>query len=197
MAATVQIIGGYKDGLKCRTPGEKIAFDEESFLNSRPPQMTPFLRQMLQLQLFEQFVKERLTLLNSGQSLSDEFETEVLRYNERSPQSAKLRNQAAQLKRDGGAIIKAVSKKAMSNVKEGTKNMQSKGKSAIRDIKSKIPNEMGTSSLSKNRHGTFKVDQDEETRSAPSSPTTSNGKNHHGMLTGNLVRNNTEMNIKA
>ena len=196
MAATVQIIGGYKDGLKCRTPGEKIAFDEESFLNSRPPQMTPFLRQMLQLQLFEQFVKERLTLLNSGQSLSDEFETEVLRYNERSPQSAKLRNQAAQLKRDGGAIIKAVSKKAMSNVKEGTKNMQSKGKSAIRDIKSKIPNEMGTSSLSKNRHGTFKVDQDEETRSAPSSPT-SNGKNHHGMLAGNLVRNNTEMNIKA
>ena len=173
--------------------------------------MTPFLRQMLQLQLFEQFVKERLTLLNSGQSLSDEFETEVLRYNERSPQSAKLRNQAAQLKRDGGAIIKAVSKKAnpavrnaVRNVKEGTKNMQSKGKSAIRDIKSKIPNEMGTSALSKNRHGTFKVnndhDEEEETRSAPSSPTmTSNGKNHHHgmMLTGNLVRNNTEMNIKA
>ena len=131
--------------------------------------------------------------------------THYCRYNERSPQSAKLRNQAAQLKRDGGAIIKAVSKKAnpavrnaVRNVKEGTKNMQSKGKSAIRDIKSKIPNEMGTSALSKNRHGTFKVnDHEEETRSAPSSPTTSNGKNHHGMLTGNLVRNNTEMNIKA
>ena len=91
LSATVQLIGGYKDGLKCRTAGEKITFDEESFLNSRPPQMTPFLKQMLQLQIFEQFKNERLLLLNSGQSLSDEFETEVLRYNEKSPQSAKIR----------------------------------------------------------------------------------------------------------
>ena len=112
LTATVQLIGGYKDGLKCRNAGEKISFDEECFLNSRPPQMTPFLRQMLQLQIFEQFVKERLSLLNSGKSLSDEFETEILRYNEKSPQSAKLKTQAAQLKRDGGAFVKAVQKKA-------------------------------------------------------------------------------------
>ena len=40
---------------------------------------------MLELQLFRQFVEERLALRNAGKSLSDEFETEVLRYAERSP----------------------------------------------------------------------------------------------------------------
>ena len=58
----------------------------------------------------------------------------------------------------------------------------------IRDMRARIPNEVTI----RNRN-TFKVEHDEETRSAPSSPT-SNGK---GILSGNLVRNNTEMNIKA
>ena len=113
MSATVQLIGGYKDGLKCRTSGEKVTFDEDSFLNSRPPHMTPFLRDMLRLQIFKQFVEERLTLLNSGQSLSDEFETEILRYNEKSPQSAKFKTQAAQFKRESGALMKSVKTKAI------------------------------------------------------------------------------------
>jgi hypothetical protein len=73
--------------------------------------MTPFLKQMLELQLFRQFVDERLVMLNSGKSLTDEFETEVLRYSERSPQSAKIKTQAAQLRRDGGAFVKAVQRK--------------------------------------------------------------------------------------
>ena len=100
LSALVHLIGGYRDALKLRQ-GEKITFDENSFINSRPGHMAPFLRQMLELQLFRQFVEERLTLLNSGKSVSDEFEREVLRYAERSPHSAKLRSQAAQLKREG------------------------------------------------------------------------------------------------
>ena len=103
LSALVHIIGGYRDALKLRQ-GEKITFDENSFVNSRPSHMTPFLRQMLELQLFRQFVEERLNLLNSGKSVSDEFEREVLRYAERSPHSAKLRSQAAQLKREGKKI---------------------------------------------------------------------------------------------
>ena len=103
LSALVHLIGGYRDALKLRQ-GEKITFDENSFINSRPGHMAPFLRQMLELQLFRQFVEERLTLLNSGKSVSDEFEREVLRYAERSPHSAKLRSQAAQLKREGKKI---------------------------------------------------------------------------------------------
>ena len=88
----VHLIGGYKDALKLRQ-GEKITFSDDAFLASRPPQMTQFLQQMLELQLFRQFVEERLALRNAGKSLSDEFETEVLRYAERSPHSAKFKSQ--------------------------------------------------------------------------------------------------------
>ncbi len=76
--------------------------------------MRPFLQQMLELQIFRPFVEERLAMLNSGKSLSDEFETEVLRFAERSTvayQGTKLRTQAAQLKREGGAFVKAVQRK--------------------------------------------------------------------------------------
>ena len=82
-----------------------------------------------------------------------------------------------------------IGKQVVRNVKEGTKTMQKKGSLVVKDIKSRIPNEVPL----RNKH-TFKVEQDDEIHSAPSSPTTSNGK---GILSGNLVRNNTEMNLKA
>lgn len=39
--------------------------------------MHAFLEQMLQLQIFEQFINERLDMLNSGQGFQDEFEMEA------------------------------------------------------------------------------------------------------------------------
>lgn len=67
--------GGYRDSLKFRQ-GSPIVFDSASFIQSRPAGMRPFLERVLQLQLFVQFITERLNLLNSGQGFTDEFENE-------------------------------------------------------------------------------------------------------------------------
>ena len=68
-------LGGYRDALKFHS-GSPITFDSEAFLRSRPVTMRPFLEKMLQLQLFMQFITERLALLNSGKGFTDEFENE-------------------------------------------------------------------------------------------------------------------------
>ena len=68
--------GGYRDGLRFR-PEEQITFDPDAFVQSRPPNMQPFLEQLLHLQIFQQFIEERLFQLNSGEGFSDEFEMEA------------------------------------------------------------------------------------------------------------------------
>lgn len=67
--------GGYRDALKFRA-GSPISFDAQVFVESRPVGMQAFLRRVLQLQLFDQFISERLSLLNTGQGFTDEFENE-------------------------------------------------------------------------------------------------------------------------
>jgi DENN domain-containing protein 1 len=66
LRALVQIIGGYRDALRFRQ-GEQITFCREAFLHSRQPALRPFLESMLHLQIFQQFIEERLEMLNSGQ----------------------------------------------------------------------------------------------------------------------------------
>ena len=68
LRALVKIIGGYRDALRFRQ-GEQITFCRDAFIHSRPPALRQFLESMLQLQIFQQFVEERLEMLNSGQVL--------------------------------------------------------------------------------------------------------------------------------
>lgn len=60
-------------------------------MEARPLPLQPFLRKMLELQLFQQFVDERLELLNNGLGFSDEFEMEACNYSEKS--SGKFKQQ--------------------------------------------------------------------------------------------------------
>jgi hypothetical protein len=53
LRALVQLIGGYRDALKFHL-GQKITFSPDAFIESRPSSMQPFLRKMLQLQIFQQ-----------------------------------------------------------------------------------------------------------------------------------------------
>lgn len=66
LRALVQLIGGYRDALRFRQ-GEQITFCRDALIQSRPPPLRPFLESMLQLQIFQQFIEERLEMLNSGQ----------------------------------------------------------------------------------------------------------------------------------
>lgn len=68
--------GGYRDALRFK-PGERIKFNADAFILSRPPNMQPFLRNVLQLQTFQQFISDRLDMLNKGVGFSDEFDVEV------------------------------------------------------------------------------------------------------------------------
>lgn len=78
----VQLIGGYRDAAKY-SQGQKITWDRDTFIESRPPHLRNFLTRMMELQIFQQFIDERLDILNSGQGISDEFEMETLRYTDK------------------------------------------------------------------------------------------------------------------
>lgn len=51
--ALVQLIGGYRDALKFHQ-GERITFNKDAFIKSRSANMQPFLKKMLELQIFQQ-----------------------------------------------------------------------------------------------------------------------------------------------
>ena len=72
----------------------------------------------------------------------DEFETKILRYNEKSLLAPK---------------VNTAGKQVVRNVKEGTMTMQKKGSLVVKDIKPRIPNEVPL----RNKH-TLKVEQDAE-----------------------------------
>lgn len=88
LGVLVQLIGGYRDAIKYRSDA-KAAFVSEIFIESRPSHLRKFLQGMLQLQIFCQFIDERLAMLNNGLGLSDEFELETLKYHEKHPRRGK------------------------------------------------------------------------------------------------------------
>uniref|UniRef100_A0A8C6K778 DENN domain containing 1A n=1 Tax=Nothobranchius furzeri TaxID=105023 RepID=A0A8C6K778_NOTFU len=70
------LFGSYRNALQIEA-GEPITFNEETFINHRSSAMRQFLQNAIQLQLFKQFIDNRLDLLNSGQGFSDIFEEEI------------------------------------------------------------------------------------------------------------------------
>ncbi|XP_072930663.1 DENN domain-containing protein 1A isoform X8 [Epargyreus clarus] len=146
LRALVCLIGGYRDAIRIEK-GQLITFNPEAFVRTRK-NMQPFLRKILQSQIFQQFIDERLELLNSGRGFSDEFEVECNNYAEKvstgSGQRLKqqYREWAKTVKKEGGAFFKTVKDKAnpavqsaVKTVRQGGKNM----KSAVKGLKNKIP----------------------------------------------------------
>lgn len=82
LGVLVQLIGGYRDAIKF-SQGAKLTWCRETFIESRPSHLRPFLRHMMELQIFQQFIEERLEMLNTGLGFSDEFELETLRHHEK------------------------------------------------------------------------------------------------------------------
>ncbi|XP_034256007.1 DENN domain-containing protein 1A-like isoform X3 [Thrips palmi] len=142
LRALVQLIGGYRDALKFHQ-GERITFNSDAFVESRPTSMQPFLRKMLQLQIFQQFIEERLDMLNAGLGFSDEFEIEACNYSDKT--SGKLRQQYKEwlstVKKEGSAFFKSVKSKANPAMKSAVKSVKDRGKdvrTAYKGIRSKF-----------------------------------------------------------
>lgn len=91
LGVLVQLIGGYRDAIKF-SQGSKLSWCREDFIESRPSHLRPFLRKMLELQIFQQFIEERLEMLNTGLGFSDEFELETLRHHEKRKRKPFFRN---------------------------------------------------------------------------------------------------------
>ena len=136
------MIGGYREALKYRQ-GEKVSFSDDDFIKSRSSSVQPFLTEMLQLQIFRQFIDERLELLNAGKGFSDQFELECVSFSEEK-YSRKPKHVAAinNVKREGAAFAKAVKEKAnpamkhaVKTVKDGGKIAKSRAKASYKDIK--------------------------------------------------------------
>lgn len=53
LRALVQLTAGYREALTLQQ-GERITFNQNAFVESRPSSMQPFLRKMLELQIFQQ-----------------------------------------------------------------------------------------------------------------------------------------------
>nr|CAD7263238.1 unnamed protein product [Timema shepardi] len=162
LRALVQLIGGYRDALKFHQ-GQKITFSQEAFIESRPLPMQPFLRKMLELQIFQQFIEERLDMLNNGLGFSDEFEMEACNYSDKS--SSKLKQQYKEwtytMKKEGSAFFKNVKSK----VKERGKDVRS----VYKDFRSKF-RESHTRTGLDSEADDYKEKEDKP-RSAPTSPT--------------------------
>ena len=200
LQALVHLIGGYRDALKYRQ-GEKITFNEDAFILSRSTSLQPFLEKMLQLQIFMQFIEERLELLNSGKGFSDEFELECVVFTEKS--NKKFKNQytaiTQNVKRESGAFVKKVKNKtnpamkdAVKNVLEGSKKVGGAGK--IARTKAKATYKDVKSRLKENREEMKEDGQ--SSHSAPSSPVQSRSStlNRYGtMSNAQFPRQHTDL----
>ena len=90
------VTGGYREGLKLRDGETKFVFDKELFIRSQPASMQPFLEQMMQLQLFEQFVENRMDKIQHN--MADEFEQECMRATDRPSGPSSYNDLVAQMK---------------------------------------------------------------------------------------------------
>lgn len=84
--------GGYRDALTYKE-GEPIDFNFDAFISSRQSTMQPFLQMLLHQQAFEQFITERLQLLNSRRGFTGLFEVEADKFADKSSQSKQLYKQ--------------------------------------------------------------------------------------------------------
>ncbi|XP_013105132.2 mucin-6 isoform X4 [Stomoxys calcitrans] len=122
LGVLVQLIGGYRDAVEFRDMSK--TFNRDKFIESRPSHLRPFLTKMMELQIFQQFIDERLEMMNTGLGFSDEFEQETVRYAEK----LKKRGRFHQLKE------KIIYSAAFQTVKESSRV----AKHAYKDLKSKF-----------------------------------------------------------
>lgn len=120
----VHLIGGYRDALRFRD-GQRITFDQQAFITSRSAQMQPFLERMLHLQIFHQFIEERLEMLNAGRGLNDFFEIEVMNVDKNTKVKNQYKEWLTNTKKESGVFFKNVKSK-----------MRDKSKKAYKEVKS-------------------------------------------------------------
>ncbi|XP_022691130.1 DENN domain-containing protein 1B-like isoform X3 [Varroa jacobsoni] len=124
MHVLVILIGDYRSGFRQNPRTGKLDFDKERFLQAQPSSLRPFLEGMLQLQIFAEFVENRMRRVNEPISDRFEIETAILNKNshkfkykewlQQKPASA-VRSAYKQVKQTGN-LVKDKSRKAVKDI---------------------------------------------------------------------------------
>lgn len=124
LSSLVQMIGGYRDAIKYTE--SRLKFDNDLFIESQSPSNRAFVKKIVQLQIFQQFIEERLKLIQNGSEMSDEFEMEVELHAER---MGKKFNQYKEFIKN----FKSRANPAMKNAVKSVRNMGKELKLKIKD----------------------------------------------------------------
>ncbi|XP_078324597.1 uncharacterized protein LOC111125891 isoform X6 [Crassostrea virginica] len=131
LMSLVKLIGGYRDALKFH-PGEEITFNPEAFVQSRPETMQPFLEKILHLQIFQEFINERLDMLNCGEGFTDIFEREAMTRADKLNTQSRYKDWLHNVKSQGKRVQKG-SKDVWADFKEKIRDRTKKNFSNIKD----------------------------------------------------------------
>lgn len=142
LRALVMLIGGYREALEFND-GEKITFNHDRFIATRPITFQPFLKKMLELQMFRQFIEGRLEMLNAGKGFNDDFEFEVNLYEERTTKRVNIQYQdwLNAMKTKSGVLLKSINP----SLKLVYRGIRDKSKQAYKDWKVKLNENQSTS----------------------------------------------------
>ncbi|XP_018010760.1 DENN domain-containing protein 1B isoform X6 [Hyalella azteca] len=143
LRALVMLIGNYRDALQFNEEDRKVFFNADKFVASRPQHLQVFVTKMLELQIFSQFIEERLDLVNKGEAKSDEFEMEVSVHSDRPRKN--YQHLVHAVKKEGGAIVKNFKSKtnpavksAVKSVSKSSKQVRERGAEKYKEIKGKM-----------------------------------------------------------
>nr|XP_034997118.1 DENN domain-containing protein 1C isoform X2 [Zootoca vivipara] len=136
LRAQALLFGSYREALVCN-PGEPISFCKDTFLQQGSCAMQAFLQRAVHLQLFKQFVDDRLEKLNAGEDFSDLFEQEINR--SLSPGSMhSYQLWVENLKKGGGALISTVKNKTNPAVRNAYQYAKGHAKMRLKNMRSRL-----------------------------------------------------------
>ncbi|XP_041033371.1 DENN domain-containing protein 1B-like isoform X2 [Carcharodon carcharias] len=137
LRAQAAIFGSYQDALKFNAD-EPVTFCEETFLNHKSTLMKNFLQHAVHLQLFKQFIDNRLEKLNQGKALTDIFEEEVNLGGYSSGCSRSYQLWMQNFKKGGGALIQTVRTKTNPAMKNMYKYAKGQAKLGLKGMKNRL-----------------------------------------------------------
>lgn len=101
-----------------------MRFDNDTFIESQPTQYKVFVQKIVELQVFQQFIEERLRLIQSNSEVTDEFEIEVELH------AARMGKKMMKYKE----FIRSIKGRANPAVRSAVKSM----KAGVKELKQKI-----------------------------------------------------------
>ncbi|XP_028678748.1 DENN domain-containing protein 1B isoform X2 [Erpetoichthys calabaricus] len=156
LRAQALLFGSYREALIAEADGQ-IAFNEEAFLNHGSDSMRAFLQDAVHLQLFKQFIDNRLEKLNAGQGFSDIFEEEITRCSLQTGGNKSCQHFVENLKKGSGVLIHTVKSRANPTVKNIYKYAKGHAKLGLKEMKSRLRNKDEERHL--HRGGSLRLDQ--------------------------------------